>query len=437
MKKAIKYILITLLALIASCAVTLALVWQSYTPPAPTDAAAVETDDLEVATRIWLTDYVAQLQGWRVPPSYQVRSVTIDSTEQLDSSSIQIDYHLTTALRHGRFAEDFDAYYVSDHSYEGQMVVQWTQEESAWKVEAVMRPAAWQIANDPEIQAEREQAPTVHYNPTTYNGLPYLVQDETLYVTYDEGESYVEVPDGYDKVCLQTNGSHLERLGANSYIVTPELTAFLTYSEEESPSVDGDFDTYSGMETACLYYSTDQGQTWHTSPITYGYRANDFLSLTESGVYVSFAVDRALGSDYYTCYFSANLMDWTAVQMPEHESNLSCVYWASDGTGYFSGPFNSDATQQCIYYVTTDGGASYQRLLFPLEEAYVEGGDFPYRSLDAMYEKDGVRYALLGSGQDSDYAEAGSSALKLIYQSTDGINFTFVEAMYDDAVYAG
>ena len=210
MKKVIKYLFITLLALIAACAVALAVLWQSYTPPDPLETTAAESDDLDVATRTWLQAYVNRLQGWRVPPSYQVRSVTIESTEQLNDTSVQINYRLETMLKHGRFAENFDASYVSDHVYAGQLAVVWTQDEGgAWSISDIMRPAAWQIAFDPEIQAERQQAPTVHYNPTTYDGLPYLVQNETLYVTYDEGETYIEVPDGYDKVCLQSNGQIL------------------------------------------------------------------------------------------------------------------------------------------------------------------------------------------------------------------------------------
>lgn len=444
MKKVIKSLLITLLALIAACAVALAVLWQSYTPPDPSETTAAESDDLDVATRTWLQAYVNRLQGWRVPPSYQVRSVTIESTEKLNDTSVQINYQLKTMLKHGRFAEAFDASYVSDHVYAGQLAVVWTQGEGgAWSISDIMRPAAWQIAFDPEIQAERQQAPTVHYDPTTYDGLAYLVQNDTLFVTYDEGETYLEVPDGYDKVCLQSNGTHLERLRTNGYIVTPELTAFLTYSDEVRPNVtygsseDYDYGSYSGMETACLYYSLDEGQSWQTSPIAYGYRANDFLSLTAEGIYASFAVDRALGSDYYTCYFSSDLTNWTAVDLPEHQSNLTCVYWAPDGTGYFSGPFNADSTQQCIYYATTDGGESYQRLLFPLEDEYVEYGEFPYRSLDGMYDEDGVRYAILGPGQDTDYAEAGASQLKLLYRSEDGLNFTFVKAQYDNTIYAG
>ena len=65
MKKVIKSLLITLLALTAACAVALAVLWQSYTPPDPLETTAAESDDLDVATRTWLQAYVNRLQGWR------------------------------------------------------------------------------------------------------------------------------------------------------------------------------------------------------------------------------------------------------------------------------------------------------------------------------------------------------------------------------------
>ena len=52
MKKVIKSLLITLLALIAACAVALAVLWQSYTPSDPLETTAAESGDLDVATKV-------------------------------------------------------------------------------------------------------------------------------------------------------------------------------------------------------------------------------------------------------------------------------------------------------------------------------------------------------------------------------------------------
>ena len=40
--------------------------------------------------------------------------------------------------------------------------------------------------------------------------MTYYIRDGVLYVTYDSGENFIEVPDGYEKVCSQSNGTYNE-----------------------------------------------------------------------------------------------------------------------------------------------------------------------------------------------------------------------------------
>ena len=123
--------------------------------------------------------------------------------------------------------------------------------------------------------------------------MTYYIENEVLYVTYDGGENFVEVPDGYEKVCTMANGSYNELLPYNSYLVTEEFTAFVTHNS--------------------LLYSTDKGETWKESQIYAGaYRANVYVSMTDNGCYVTLAVDRSLGSDYYQTFCSQDLETWTA-----------------------------------------------------------------------------------------------------------------------------
>ena len=51
MKKVIKSLLITLLALIAACAVALAVLWQSYTPPDPLETTAADQISRKLRSR--------------------------------------------------------------------------------------------------------------------------------------------------------------------------------------------------------------------------------------------------------------------------------------------------------------------------------------------------------------------------------------------------
>ena len=52
----------------------------------------------------------------------------------------------------------------------------------------------------------------------------YYIRDGVLQVTYDGGETFKEVKDGYEMVCITPNGTYDELLMENSYIVTPEFT---------------------------------------------------------------------------------------------------------------------------------------------------------------------------------------------------------------------
>ena len=437
--RALKIPLIALGAcLLALVAAALAIVasWSAFEPHQVVGSSVEDSGAaLTEQTQAWLMDYADGLRGWKVPLSWQIRDMAVERTEDLGDGFVQIDYQFRTLLAHPRFAGDFDANREAPRQYNGQMVVRWEQKGGRWYITEAMRPAAWQILYDPEIQAQREQPETVHFDPETYTGLPYLVREAHLYVTYDEGQSYIEVPDGYEAVCRQSNGSYQERLGRNSYIITPELTAFLVY--------DDDPDTL----RAYLLYSQDQGQTWQQNFIGYGYRANSFLSRTEGGVYATFAAERGLGSDYYQTCFSSDLVNWESVPLSSHARNYTCVYWPEDDVGYYSGTTVSelvtgaDGTPQERYssnnfFATFDGGASYEMLTYPEVPDYMVGDIFPFDTLDEMYDQDGVRYMVVGQGEDGDITQDGKQ-VKLRYSSENGRDFTFVESFVDPVTFAG
>lgn len=410
-----KKILLTLLAVLCLAALAVGVQWYRFEPPAVVGGTAQGVDDVERSVN-WLNDYAAQLGQWNVPPSRRIKSLTVTDSEDLGEGCVRLDYTFTTLLTHARFHEEFSQCIDSHEgkTFVGCMVIRW--QDGA--ITEVMREAGWQIAYSPWVRAEREQPETQHYNPVTYAGQAYLVQDETLYVTYDGGESYVEVPDGYALVCARSSGGNVERMTDNQYIVTPNLTAFLVYGDDEN---------------AYLYFSRDMGQTWQKNLIAPGYQANSFLSLTEDGVYASFAVDRGLGSDYYATCFSSDLITWTAITQPGHDRNYSCVYWPEPGVGYFSGgtvEYTSGETKN-VQYVTFDNGATYQTIEYTPVWSFVEdaGGIDSFDTLYEMYDEDGVRYMVLSQHE--------GQAVRLRYRSTDGLNFEFDEQFDDNAVEAG
>lgn len=445
MKK--KLVLVRVLGICAALALALGIqwgVWQQY--QSPTIVGTVIKDnssDLESITLEWFKSYTDELTGLNVPFEFRIHAVGIDSSELLQDNFVQLNYHFSTFKKNPQLPEDFDYYQTEPQSqtyYEGQMVIQWQKSLGGWQILDTMRPAEYQIRFSPEIQAEREQPETIHYKMTTYNSTPYYVKDETLYVTYDSGTTYLEVPDGYETICKNNNGSYSELLPMNSYVITPEFTAFLIYKEVGSLGYDSA--TY-------LLYSTDAGTTWEES-LVYpgGYKANSFVSQTENGCYVTFAVDRALGSDYYATYYSQDLETWEAIDTPAHDRNYTCVFWPEDGVGYYSGgtiTFISTAedgttteeTLSNVFYRTTDNGKTYDSLQFQeAQEVLDDLGFFPFDTLEAMYQEDGILYMVVGQGDDGDYTQDGKM-IQAMYQSEDGENFTFVETFTEHTVLAG
>ena len=437
----LKVILIALGACVLALAAAALFVVASWSQFEPHQVAGSTMEDtgapLTEITEAWILDYAEGLQGWQVPFSWQIRDMVVDQVEDLGENCVQIDYHFRTLLRHPRFADDWIAFTsaLGSNRYTGQMVVCWLQDGRNWVIETTMAPVTWQIMRDPEVQAERERPETVHFDPETYQGLPYLVQNEHLYVTYDEGQSYIEVPDGYEAVCRLSNGSYQERLSRNSYIITPDLTAFLVYDDDPL------------TPRAYLLYSQDKGQSWQQNFVGYGYKANSFLSRTEDGVFATFAADRGMGSDYYQTCFSTDLVNWTSVPLSSHARNYTCVYWPEDDTGYYSGTNVSElvtnpdgSTQEHNYsntfFATFDGGDSYAMLTYPEVEEFMIGDVFPFDTLDEMYDQDGVRYMVVGQGDDGDLTQDGKQ-IKLLYRSENGRDFTFVESFVAPIVFAG
>ena len=368
------------------------------------------TDDLEGMSRRWFSEYYDQFKGWSVPYDYRITDAVIDRIEvltDLETPYVEIDHTVHVASANDRIVQNLELTGTDSRKvYTGQMVIRWEKSgDSTYTIAEKLRPVQYQIRT-PEFQEERNTPQTEHFQMRKDEQMTYYIENEVLYVTYDGGESFVEVPDGYEKVCTMANGSYNELLPYNSYLVTEEFTAFVTHNS--------------------LLYSTDKGETWKESQIYAGaYRANVYVSMTDNGCYVTLAVDRSLGSDYYQTFCSQDLETWTAVQSPETGwSNLTCSFWTKDGRGYYA---KGDSLS-----MTADNGATFREIETPeAVEVTSELGFNPFDTVGKMYEKDGVLYAVVGQGDDGDYVKDGKLA-EALYQSQDGVTFTFVEEIADD-----
>lgn len=403
-------------------------VWQRFVPPETTGARITEEalaeyeEEREISgeenslievSSLWLEQYFAQLTGWKVPYDYRVQRVEIEQAEVLDALSepyVQLDYSVYVASANRQIMQNLNLIGTDTRrKYTGQTVLRWNRTREGWELAEQMLPVQYQLQT-PELQEEIREPQTEHYSMKTEEMMTYWVKDGVLYVTYDGGETFREVPDGYEKVCRTGNGGYNELLSDNSYVVTPEFTGFAAYSEE-------------GVS---LLFSLDGGQTWEENPITApAYPARTFLSKTEQGCYVTAAVDRSLGSDYYGTWRSEDLKNWSRISIPERLwSNLDCALWTDGRTGYY-------AKGEALY-MTADGGTSFRSISLPEGEGIAERlGFYPYDTIEEIYQENGTLYLVVGQGDDGDYLKDGKLQ-KALYQSTDGVTFTFVEEIPDD-----
>lgn len=363
---------------------------------------------LEEASQIWFFDYTDSLKGFSVPYDFRIQEARLDSMEVLDDHFIQLNYTIYPSSANGTILANLELIGTKTrYCYEGQVVLKWEDTDGGMTIQDHMRPVEYQIQS-PEFQQEKNMPQTEHYNTVWDGDMAYIIQNQTLFVTFDRGATLREVPDGYEKVCKNANGSYQELLPKNSHILSESFTAFLAYS------TDG----------VSLLYSADAGITWQESLIyPGGYKANGFLSKTGEGYYATFALDRALGSDYYATYFSSDLQSWTQLSMPDAAtSNVTCSFWSENGYGYFANGSKG-------FYITKDQGETYVYSDYP-EVSSV------FHTVEEWYQEGDTLYMVVGQGPDGDYVRDGS-LIKALYESQDGETFVFVKEIEDTAQPAG
>ncbi len=393
------------------------VVWRNYVPPQVIgDRMEDREKELADVSREWFESYVEDLTGWKVPYDYRIKKARLDSAQLLEEGYVQLDYTVWPVSSNGGIVSNLELAGTDMRGiYQAQMVLHWENKDGVWTIVDKMRPVQYQLQT-PEMQEELKRPRTQHYKLKDGVERTYYVEDGILYVTYDAGASFREVPDGYEKIIKDVNGTYNELLPYNSYVITPEFTAFAAYSEGNTS----------------IIYSGDAGVTWQESKVYEGgYKANTFLSRTENRCYLTFAVDRALGSDYYATFWSEDMAAWNQVSMDQaFEVNLNCSYWSDDMTGYYSGG-------EGFFYMTKDGGASYQQVQYTApREITDELGFQPFDTMEKMYQENGVIYMVVGQGDDGDYVKNGE-LMKALYQSRDGMDFQFAEEIADTPEQAG
>ena len=387
-----KKIGLALLCLLMACGVSAMVlygIWNQYNPTAIIGSSIqTENTDVKEVTEQWFDEFFKQYEGPFVPFEFRIRDKKVKSIEVLNKEN---------------------GWYVA------QVVLQLEKTLNGYTVKNKMSSVQYQIQTDPSLR----KPPTTHYAMADRKET-YAFSQNQLYVTYDAGKSFNEVPVPYEDIAGTNNSTYNELLPAHGYIVSRDFTAFVCYDETGS----------------YLQYSEDMGKTWEKSRIiSRTYRGDTlYLSKTENSCYITLATDRSLGHEYYSTFKSSDLKTWKQLT-GEVLNEKRDIIFLSDETAYIGA--GTDEQGNPLVYYTEDDGNTYTTLTIPAHEVEILGSSFkPFVQMEYVYQERGITYMIVAQGTDGDYIK-NNALVKGRYKSKDGINFTFDKEISDSPTLAG
>lgn len=416
-----KKIGLALLCLLLACGVSAMVlfgIWNQYNPTAIIGSSIqTEKTDLKEVTEQWFDDFFKQYEGLFVPFEFRIKEKRVKTIAVLNKEEgfVQLDYEFKPASDNPYVTSYYTATLQVNGWYVAQVVLQLEKTSIGYTMKNKMSPVQYQIQTDPSLR----EPPTTHYAMDDKKET-YAFSQNQLYVTYDAGKSFTEVPVPYEDIAGTNNSTYNELLPAHGYIVSRDFTAFVCYDDTGS----------------YLQYSKDMGKTWKKSRIISRTYRGDYLYLskTENSCYITLATDRSLGHEYYSTFKSDDLKNWKQL-IGEALNEKRDIIFISDGTAYVSA--GTDEQGNPLVYYTEDDGNTYTTLTIPAHEVKILGSSFkPFVHMEYVYQKKGTTYMIVAQGTDADYMKDGA-LVKGRYKSKDGITFTFDKEINDSPTLAG
>lgn len=358
------------------------LVWQNFRPQ-PIKLTTTVQNRQQALSKLQ-QQLGSYYQSWRVPYGYRIGRGFEVKTMTNGKEQVQLKYHFYPAIFNLKIIHNFGGIAAGNHSIKttNNYLLQQTSSRG-WKLQNQTGKGLVQTAKIKSNIKQRHHLPPKQLMTSNMN---YSVQNNKLYITY-EGHHQRLVPDGYQRVFLMPDDTYNEHLNAGSYLITPNLTAFVSYSKEKTG----------------LLYSFNQGKNWHFSGFKFaGFRGNAFISQTNSALYVTYASDQSLGSSYYLTLKTTDLRHWRQVNLPELEQqNLTLASWQTDRLVYY-------ASQSQGLKFSTDGGKTFKlgQLNYPTKISQISGGN-PFTVPQALERRQGKYYLFVGQSEAGDYVRNG------------------------------
>jgi hypothetical protein len=238
------------------------------------------------------------------------------------------------------------------------------------------------------------------------NSIGYSIQNEQLQITYNKGQDWIEVPvDLLQLFAGEYNGTEQELI-PNSYILTPNLSAFLV----------------SGSQMK-LKYTRDQGKTWEESIVkenNISIRFRKVVFLNDSFGYVILSNERTMSQEWTTVHITNDGgKHWRETT---HLNVTRLIYdggFVDENTGFLS--FGILNPVEPDLYVTQDAGSSWNKATITIPEQYHE----IFVMAEAPIKEGDYLTMYINQGPNGDY-QGGKIKGKFI-STNNGQTWTFSE----------
>lgn len=382
----------------------------------------VNTKDLTIVGTKWLEAYTEQYRGKFVPRNQRLIEYSIDGIEVKETNVIQIDFSIVTKKLDEGSAYNWDGV-VDENKVKSQWVL-WFKEETnpegtfTYTATKLQRPAGYDLERY-QISGEKERDEYKHeYEaeiPYENQQYTYKIENRIVYVSYDNGSTWKEVPIPLETLVAVGDGKpYYNKLQEKSYVITPEKTAFAYGGTRENPLM--------------MIHSEDGGITWKTSEIskTLDSTRVKFCSFPTATVgYVIATGGRTMSQEGQIIYKTTNGGDtWKEMGAGPSTWLLQSASFVDENLGFMSYPKVEGADTN--FYITQDGGKTFEPVILPVHKEEWMGVIFePFIQPETPYVKDDQLFLLVGQGEQGDF-KGGTVMAK--YKSEDrGKTWSFVE----------
>ncbi|MBD3108342.1 exo-alpha-sialidase [Bacillus sp. AGMB 02131] len=384
---------------------------------------SVRTENITLVGVKWLDAYLAQYQQEFVPGNIKIEDYEIKEIAVLDEENnvIQVDFSIKPKSDEPNYLET-DSQLAAEMEADSIISHQWVlsfntragaNDEIIYEVYKIQRPAGYDLEQyntngQREIdEYEQEYIEEIPYKEEQYT---YKIENETCFVSYDYGETWIEVP--VDLKTLATVGdgnSYYNALQEGSYLIRPEKTSFVYGGTQET-----------GLK---IIYTDDQGTTWQTADID-----NEMQSVrvkfcnfpTEEVGYVIAAGGRTMSQEGQVIYKTSDGGEtWNVTGYGPSTWLLSSGGFIDPNVGFMS--YKKVEGEETNFYRTEDGGKTFSPIILPIKEEW----NNVFVDPQTPYKENEMLVLLVGQGDEGDY-QGGRIMAK--YQSEDmGITWEYVE----------